>query len=215
MAKKAVIVLNGVLQEKNIDKYKNIINKANIFIAADGGEKLFARLNYLPHILIGDFDSLTEETLNYYQNRKTEIVKYPVEKDETDAELALLYCRDHAIGEIIFTNTLGGRIDHQLANLFLLEYAQNLSLKAVIEEPEKEIGIITDNIEFLNKKGTLFSILPLSENVENIKNYGFKYSLKGENLLRYKTRGISNIITSDKAGLSLDRGKLFYILNKK
>ncbi len=211
MGKTAVIALNGQLEKKE-DDYKNILNQGNFFIAADGGSKIFSKLGYIPDIIIGDLDSLSVEDINYFKQQETKFINFPVEKDETDAELALLYCSENNINSIIFTNTLGGRLDHQLANIFLLEYALQLGLNAVIKEPGLELGIIKKEKKFINYQGKTLSILPLSKKVVNVKNIGFKYSLTGENLLRYKTRGISNIIKNKKARISLDKGKLIYIL---
>ena len=214
MQKTAIIALNGNLQD-NAKEYESIIEKGDIFIAADGGSILFFKLGYNPDIIIGDLDSLSEEKLDYFQKKGVKIKKFPAEKDETDGELALTYCNKNKFSNIILTNTMGGRLDHQLANIFLLEYALELGLKANIQEPNLEIGIINNKKKFYNHQECTLSILPLSERVFNVRNDGFKYSLNGENLLRHKTRGISNIINNKNATIFVEKGRLLYILTTK
>ncbi len=211
MQKTAIIALNGSLQG-NIEEYESIIKKGDVLIAADGGSILFFKLGYNPDIIIGDLDSLSEEKIDYFQKNDVKIKKFPAEKDETDGELALTYCNKNKLTNIILTNTMGGRFDHQLANIFLLEYALKLNLKATIEEPNLEIGIINNKKKFYGYQNCTLSILPLSEKVFNVRNDGFKYPLNGENLLRYKTRGISNIIINKNATISIEKGRLLYIL---
>ena len=56
------------------------------------------------------------------------MIKYPVEKDQTDSEIAVDYCQKNNFTEIYLTAALGGRIDQQLANLNLLEYIFELKV---------------------------------------------------------------------------------------
>ena len=50
-------------------------------IAADGGYESLMRIGVRPDLLIGDLDSLG------YEPNDVEILRYPVEKDETDTAL--------------------------------------------------------------------------------------------------------------------------------
>ena len=46
-------------------------------------------LNLKPDLLVGDLDSVTPEQIRWSEEVGAEVRKYPVEKDETDLELAL------------------------------------------------------------------------------------------------------------------------------
>ena len=59
-------------------------------IAADGGLNVMKSIGLLPHLLIGDLDSVSLSDVGELQAAGVEIRQYPVEKDETDLELALL-----------------------------------------------------------------------------------------------------------------------------
>ena len=88
----ALLVVNGELQGTE-EEYRKMIGKGDyIIIAVDGGLLLAEQLGLFPDVLLGDFDSIPRDRLDYYREKGAEIIPYPVEKDETDAELALNYC---------------------------------------------------------------------------------------------------------------------------
>jgi len=211
---KAVIVLNGELKG-NKEEFKKLIGGKDIFfIAADGGALFLENIGFLPDVIIGDFDSLTEAQYQRYKKSGAKIIKYPFEKDETDGELALQYCRERGFNNIIIIGFAGGRLDQQLANIFLLEYAFRNGITAFIKEPGLEMGIIDREKVFFQKIGAGLSLIPLDEKVTGVTVTGCKYLLESGSLLRYKTRGISNIIEQEKAVITVEKGLLLYILNQ-
>jgi thiamine pyrophosphokinase len=211
---KAIVALNGELKG-NKEEYKKLIGEKDVlFIAADGGALLLESIGFLPDVIIGDFDSLTEGQYQHYEKMGVKIIKYPFEKDETDGELALQYCRGRGLDNIIIIGFAGGRLDQQLANIFLLEYAFKNGMTAFIKEPGLEIGIIEKEKSFFQKIGAGLSLIPLDEKVSGVTITGCKYLLEAGNLLRYKTRGISNIIEQEKAVVTVEKGLLLYVLDQ-
>ncbi|MGB2782814.1 MAG: thiamine diphosphokinase [Atribacterota bacterium] len=211
---KAVIVLNGELKG-NKEEYKKLIGgKDVLFVAADGGALLLESIGFLPDVIIGDFDSLTKAQYQRYEKMGAKILKYPVEKDETDGELALQYCRESGFNNIIIIGFAGGRLDQQLANIFLLEHAFRNGITVFIKEPGLEMGIIDRKKVFFQKIGARLSLIPLDEKVSGVTITGCKYLLNAGNLLRYQTRGISNIIEQEKAVITVEKGLLLYVLNQ-
>lgn len=211
---KAVVALNGELKG-NKEEYKKLIGEKDVqFVAADGGALLLESIGFLPDVIIGDFDSLTDLQCQYYKKMGARIIKYTVEKDETDGELALQYCRESGFDNIIIIGFAGGRLDQQLANIFLLEYAFRNGMTAFIKEPGLEMGIIEKEKVFFKKIGAGLSLIPLDEEISGVTITGCKYLLEAGNLLRYKTRGISNIIEHERAVITVEKGLLLYVLNK-
>lgn len=214
---KAIIALNGELVADKADykKVVNQINNNNIFVlAADGGARLLDQLGFLPDTIIGDLDSLSQKQIKYFEKKDIEILKYPVKKNETDGELALKYCKEQGYDNVIIIGAVGGRFDQQLANIYLLEYALENNLKARIKEPGLEIGLVNKNKIFKNKNGWGLSLIPLDQTVNGVSISGCKYNLDYQNLTRFKTRGISNLITEKLGQVSHDQGRLLYILHK-
>ena len=210
---KAVVALNGELKGDR-EEFKKLIGEKDIFfIAADGGALFLESIGFLPDVIIGDFDSLTEAQYQRYEKLGAKIIKYPVEKDETDGELALQYCQERGFNNIVIIGFAGGRLDQQLANIFLLEYAFRNGITAFIKKPGLEMGIIDREKVFFQKIGAGLSLIPLDEEVTGITVTGCKYLLESGSLLRYKTRGISNTIEQEKAVITVEKGLLLYILN--
>jgi len=211
--KKVVVVLNGELKGDR-EEYKKLIGEKNVLsIAADGGALLLESIGFLPDVIIGDFDSLTKAQYQRYEKLGAKIIKCPVEKDETDGELALQYCQERGFNNIVIIDFAGGRLDQQLANIFLLEYAFRNGMTAFIKEPGLEMGIIEREKIFFRKIGAGLSLIPLDEKVSGVTITGCKYLLETGSLLRYRTRGISNIIEQEKAVITVENGLLLYVLN--
>ncbi len=210
----SVIILNGKFVSSP-NKYKQIIGN-KYTVAADGGALFLDKLDILPDIIIGDLDSLSDDNIQYFKNKGVDFIKYPVEKDKTDGELALDYCSKNNFNEVTIMGCQGGRIDQQLANIYLLEYSKKISLKSVIKEPGLEIGLINGHLNLVNKENWNLSLISLNEKAEGLSIKGCKYEVEDESLFRYKTLGLSNKITGDNACISIQKGLLLYIVfNKK
>ncbi|PIQ72040.1 thiamine diphosphokinase, partial [Candidatus Roizmanbacteria bacterium CG11_big_fil_rev_8_21_14_0_20_37_16] len=131
---RAIIFVNGNLSD--LSQAKKIINKEDCLIAADGAVKHILKLKLIPKIIIGDLDSTP---LSLQKELKVQFIKYPRKKDKTDFELAVDYCLENKFQEIIIFGVLGDRIDHLMANIFLLAKIQteNPTIKIKVIEGKK------------------------------------------------------------------------------
>ncbi len=210
--KRAILALNGIPTAAK-DEYRHFLDiEHSLLIGADGGALFLEKIGCKADLIIGDLDSLPAAKVSEYQQLGIKLLQYPLEKDQTDGELALQFCIENGLEEVVIIGASGGRIDHQLANIFLLEYAVRHQLKAMIREPGLEIGIIMGEKEFINKKGWGLSLIPLDERISDVSISGCQYRLNREELTRYKTRGISNRIVAEKAVVEIADGLLLYLL---
>ena len=85
-------------------------------IAADKGLVHLEAQGIQPDLIVGDFDSLGRVPAG------DNILRHPVEKDDTDTMLAVKTALDRGMGTIVFYGCLGGRLDHTYANLQTLTY---------------------------------------------------------------------------------------------
>ena len=152
---RAVIILNGEL--KSPEFLKEICENADLVICADGGYDRAKASGVVPHLLLGDMDSV--------ENRDFvgETYKFPCEKDETDCELAISHALERGSDEIILTCALGGRIDHALANLSMLLNNHNVS----VLEPDCKVFAFK-SCKISGQKGKTFSILPFSDTIASV-----------------------------------------------
>ena len=177
MSKTAVIALNGELSYDN-NEYQKMLEDINAkFIAADGGALLLEKIGYKPDLILGDLDSLSNSDIKKFRNKDINIKKYPSEKDETDGELAINYCLEKNFSKIILIFALGGRFDQQFANVFLLEYALEHDVEAIIKEPFLEIGLVNHEKNITDKVDWGLSLLPLDKKVNDVHISGCKYPL--------------------------------------
>ncbi len=203
--KRAVVFVNGNLSD--LSQAKKIINKKDCLIAADGGANFIEKLKLTPNIVIGDMDSIKPELLKRYIS-----IKYPRKKDKTDFELAIDYCLKNKFQEIIIFGILGDRIDHMMANIFLIVRTQNTLLRqgfggqVKIIEGNKEIFVLNKKIVIDGKIGDEVSIIPVSEKIEGIVTDGLEYKLNNEVLLSGSTKGISNVMKKKRVKIIAKRG---------
>lgn len=202
----AVIVANGEMQKSA--RLQEIWSRADLRIAANGGARnarLF--LERAPHVVVGDMDSVDDETRAWLETSHCELIRHPRAKDETDLELALSLAQERGADEITILGAFGGRVDHFLGNVFLLTRARNLK----IVDAASELWIGAGNQEIQGNLGDVVSLIPLSERVEGITTENLEYPLHNETLERGSTRGISNVMLGERARVHWTRGTLLIV----
>ncbi|HAP33856.1 MAG TPA: thiamine diphosphokinase, partial [Lachnospiraceae bacterium] len=107
-------------------------DKLNI-IAVDGGIERADELGIKPTHIIGDFDTVDPDVLKrYMMDESIQVDSYRPEKDETDTELAADLCKRLESKKVLIIGALGGRMDHELSNIFLLEKFNQYGIMAAI-----------------------------------------------------------------------------------
>ena len=93
----------------------------NAGVAADGGAFALERWKLLPHLIVGDMDSLGDAGVVRFARQGIPVAKFPAAKDESDLELAIAQAIAAGATEVVVLGALGGdRLDHEAANLLLL-----------------------------------------------------------------------------------------------
>ncbi len=181
-------------------------------IAADGGAISAVESGIQPHLIIGDMDSINPESLENLQAQGTEIRRYPVEKDLTDLELALLAAAERDAEIIRVLGALGGRLDHTLSNIYLLALPELSGRDVRLVAGNQEAWLMPPgetNISGL--KGDTLSLVPLNGTVEGVETENLYYPLRAETLKFGPARGVSNVMTADRVTIRSRRGELLII----
>ena len=183
----------------------------DLVIAADGGGSYLLELGELPHVLLGDFDSLTDDDLERFDGTGVELVRFPVAKDQTDLELALDLAVERGVTAIRILGGLGGRLDHTLGNVGLLIKACRLGIEARLLDSGHELRIAERRIVLEARPGWAVSLIPLTSKATGVRTAGLVFPLNGEELEIGSTRGLHNRFEADTATVELDDGLLLII----
>jgi thiamine pyrophosphokinase len=208
---KIIIVSGGVLDDP-VFFHKKIKEMEDVMIiCCDGGVRHFQNSTIKPDVIIGDMDSIGSDQLADYAAQKIKIIEHPTNKDFSDTELALDYALDLKPQEIFIWCALGGRIDHSLANIFLLCKAHDKGIRTSLVDEYCESFVLDKKVSFINEKGKTVSILALTSEVTGITLSGFLYPLENGTLKMGESRGISNVINEARAVISASEGKLLVV----
>lgn len=192
-----------------------------IVVAADGGARHAAGLGLRLDRWVGDGDSIAPELLGALAESGVAIDRVAVEKDDSDAELALQAVLAAGADRVVILGGLGGpRVDHALANVGLLahpaldgrpaclfdEHAARVSLLVAPDPTGRSV-----KGEYTGRIGDLVSLVPIGESATGVTTDGMRYALRGEPLVLGRTRGVSNVRTSSTTRVTLESGRLLVI----
>jgi thiamine pyrophosphokinase len=205
------IVSGGRLGDQSFFQEKIARMENCLIICCDGGARHLWETGIKPDVIIGDMDSIDPALLASYSTSGIKIIKHPANKDFTDTELALDYALGLKPESIFIWGALGGRIDHALANVFLLCKGQKNGIKTYLIDEYSEAFVLDKETSFMNETGKTVSLIALSPEVTGINLTGFLYPLKEGTLVMGDSRGISNVINDSRAGISVRQGRLLVI----
>ena len=162
-------------------------------LACDRGLAYAQREGIVPDLILGDFDS--------YQGALPEgipVLRYPVEKDDTDAMLAVRWAADSGFDAIRLACCFGGRLDHLLSNIQTLHLAAELGMEAEARDERNELRVLRPGTYRLPyRTGWSLSLLALTEKVGGLSIRGTKYEVEDVTLQNPTTLGQSNAFVSD------------------
>ena len=210
MSKRAALICNGSINTKFLYSF---ISENDFIIAVDGGANKLAKTKFTPNLIIGDMDSISKNSLKKF--RKIKQIKFPVEKNEIDLELAIDYCIKKKFKEIIILGAIGTRADMTLTNVFLLAQIPK-KIKTKIIHENQEIYLIPKK-KFLIQgiPGEKISLFPIKGNVKGLNLKGFKYELKNHELKFGLGIGLSNEFKNKKAWITTKDGLLLCVHFRK
>lgn len=194
------------------------LNKSyDYYVGIDRGSLYLLEAGLPLDLAVGDFDSLTtEEKINVFNYAK-ETLTAPSEKDDTDTQLAVsVVLKHYPEAEIELIGATGGRIDHFLANLWL-----------VLED---RFRVHSSQITLRDKQNTIQFFLPGTHTilaipemkylayccltaVSNLTLENSKYTL-ANHTVAYPMAFASNEFLTSEAKLSFSTGMVAVIQSK-
>ena len=172
-------------------------------IAADGGAELGVPVD----LAVGDFDSITNETLASIAATE----RHPADKDATDLELALDAALRLEPERILVVGSAAGRLDHLLGSLLLLAAEKYAGVQLDARLGVAELHVVRGERVLAGAPGELISLFALHGPAEGVVADGLVYPLHGETLEPGSSRGTSNVFADTEARISVARGVLLAI----
>lgn len=212
---RAVVFANGALSGE--ESARSEARRADLLIAADGGALHMARLGISAHAVVGDIDSLPDETVRALTRKGVSFHRHPRRKDATDLELALTLAVQKGAGEIRVFGALGGRWDMSVANILLSALPAFGDVPVYFVDGRTEIRLIRARgpVSVYGNPGDTVSLIPVGGPATGVTLEGFEYPLSRETLALGATRGVSNVLMAEKGTVRLDSGFLLCVRIQK
>lgn len=204
---KTWILTGGPIHPDNISERPD---KDDLVVAADSGLNHARTLGIRVDAVVGDYDSLGHKP---DVDKGVEVVTVPTEKDVTDTQLAVEYALQKGAREIVLVGGLGGRLDHTLANLSILEDLLDKRVRATLLDGQSRVRLLRNDSTILPRSGyTYLSLLSLDPVSRGVEIEGVKYPLKGAKLHRtLGGLGVSNEITGNCCFVSVRKGTILIV----
>ena len=203
-----LILLDGEEPSKHF--VEHFVQNAGIVIATDGAARYAKQMDVALDVIIGDLDSLDENTFDHYQNKSVAIIKDPSQYSN-DFEKAL----DHAIDEykpklISVLYIHGKRTDHLLTNFsVLLRYSRRLVNITAYDATHRHF-FLHENLTQAVIDGSIDSEISLTPMPVacGVTTEGLFYPINNEDMKFGDREGLSNIISSSPVSVSIASGSL-------
>ena len=205
---KCLIVAGG---NTDYDFTTDLVKKSGfeMIIAADRGMEYMYAAKIMPDVIVGDFDSVNREALEFFQTKEfIDLHMLNPEKDDTDTEYAIRFAIKKGADHIMILGGTGSRIDHVIGNLSLLGIGLESNVRIELVDPNNRIRMINSDlvIDKSRQFGKYVSIFPVFDKDNLISLEGFKYPLDKYTFKGYSTIGVSNEIVAERGIIRVHKG---------
>ena len=211
MEQKTSCIIIGAAPHTTLRFLENDLIARSMIIAADGGYLTAMREKIPIDFFVGDMDSAKTRPMD----QEIPCMILPCEKDFSDVHTAVEYALSQGIREFYLVGCSGGRVDHYLANIALLERICCAGRDAILLDTQNAVRFLSPGTYSLpkNPKYQYLSLLALDEKVTGVTFSGLKYPLENAVLKRAMPIGISNEWTSNEAKISIAQGRALLIFS--
>ena len=177
----------------------------DFIIAADGGLLHTQKLGITPNGILGDFDSL-----GYTPDGST---VFPVEKDDTDAMLAVRKGLELGYREFYLYGSLDGpRLDHTVANFQTLQFLCDHGAFGYLIGKDYMVTVVKNGrLSFDASSTGIFSVFCMGRDAEGVTIQGGKYDAKNVTLSAGFPLGVSNHFEGRPVTIGVASGSLLVL----
>ena len=210
MSKKGIIISGGTIDDAFALQMIEEI-QPDVIIGVDSGLNFLYKNQVMPTHIVGDFDSVDENIIQYYKNHTSvPIREFNPVKDATDTEIAMRIVIELEVEKLWLLGTTGSRLDHVLANVHILKIALSHGVKAWIVDEHNRISLWENEVHLLkeNSFGPYFSLFPFDSEVEDLSIEGAKYPLLHYHMTFEGSRCVSNEFEKDCVTITFPNSRI-------
>ncbi len=199
----------------SIDLWPNeCVDDGDIIVGVDRGIKHCLDTGLVPHILMGDFDSVSPEVLADARLKNSVTKSYPARKNSSDLELALHWLTEQSVARVTLLGVSGGRSDHHLFN-WLLPLQACWPFEISFIDAFVRAYIVTPHYPLIAPVQHLqtISLLPMPS-AKGVCTQGLDYALQYAEVASGCTLGLSNVAVSSSIEVSVEEGQLWVFVVK-
>jgi len=200
-----IIVAAGSVEPQDLMLH---VFQGDLLIAADAGYETLLGAGLRPDLVIGDFDSAKEPDTDI------EIIKLPVEKDDTDTVYSVKEGFRRGYRNFIIYGGLGGqRISHTFANVQMLSMLVKMGGFGRLIRGNTEMFVLGETNKYTVRgcAGDHVSLFSLSE-CTTLSTDGLYYPLCNGTIKRSFPLGVSNHLTGEEALLTVHDGEILVVI---
>jgi len=209
----AMVILNApIIAQPLSPLFARLWKSTNFHVCADGGANRLRHAitesgdvdHYIPNVITGDLDSLTDETRKYYEEKGVQIVQI-IDQDRNDLDKALSSVLEHykdsrSIRCVVY-GAFGGRFDQEMASFqalykwhgkvemylyddstmaFLLPGGCENHIQLALLPTKNESADTTSEEDVAVSEGPICGLIPLGCAVDSVTTTGLQWNLNHE-----------------------------------
>ena len=185
------------------------IREGDFLMAADGGLVHLQKLGLTPDGILGDFDSLG------YVPQDAKV--FPVEKDDTDAMLAVRQGLKLGYRRFVIYGGLDGpRLDHTVANFQTLQFLADHGATGYLAGNTYMATVVKNgSVRFSAEATGILSVFCMGADATGVTIRGTKYGLENGTLSAGFPLGVSNHFVGQAAEIFVENGSLLILWDRE
>lgn len=180
---------------------------ADLVMAADSGYDAAVSLGFAVDVLVGDLDSITTQPIPGH----VVVERHPVDKDQTDLDLALELAMRDEPSRVVVVGGTGGRLDHELATASLICDERWSEVEMDWVSSRGRAHVIRRRRIVHGDPGATVTLLAVGGAVTGLTTRGLKWELERATFEPGSTWGVSNVMKAPIADIAVGSGCLLLV----
>ena len=197
---RALLFANG--ESPSAALVRQLMEGADLVVAADGGADKALALGVNLDAVIGDFDSVSAEARASLQSER---FHHAPAHDATDLQKAIEFCIESGCDSVDVVAAGGGRADHALANLSVLPLFRGQA-RVRLHDDLFEVSLVEGTATIDAEPGTVVSLIAIGV-CRGVTTTGLRWNLE-DYTLPFSPIGIHNEVATSPAAVTVAEGDL-------